>query len=158
MVHVSKWSQDISEANCWAFAYLTSPTGTTIVAGNTYYPIAWSFTNTVLKHFTLVATPAIKYTDGNGIYLKIDWFASVSSDTASTTVKLWIKKNWTLEAGSVMTMFCKNINEIYNVGWTVVVSLANKDEIQLVITSDKTGSILTVQNYTTAINEFFDKL
>lgn len=157
MVNLIKWSEEVSNANSWAFAYLTAPTATTATLANTYYPISWSFTN-LLKNFTLVATPAIKYNNGNGIWFQINYSSSVSTAHPSSTLRLGIKKNWVLEIGSVMAMFCRNAWELYNVSWTCVVNLQNKDEIQLVIASEFAWEVITIWNYITTINEFFDKL
>ena len=55
-----------------------------------------------------------------------------------------------------MSTFCKNVGELYNLSGTTVVELATNDKIQLVVTSDGSGDIITFNNFTTTINEFFD--
>jgi len=46
--------------------------------------------------------------------------------------------------------------EPYSFSGTCVVELATDDEIQLVVTSDGNGDVITFDNFTTTINEFFD--
>lgn len=158
MVHVQKWSQDISQDACWAFAYLSAPADTTVVTGGTYYPIAGTFTNVIIRNFEYVATPWIKYINWNHIFFKINWCATLSSNHTNCTVTLWIKKNWVLQTGSLMSSYCKTIWELYNIAWVYVWELDHNDVIQLVLTADWDGDVVTINKYTTAMCEFFDKL
>lgn len=142
----------------WVYAYLTTPDDTTVTTALTYYPIEWTFNNDITENFTsaTVHTPWIKYSWTLTQYFEIDWHASSSANVANTTISFWIKKNWTLVAGSVMTQFCKNTDQLYNLSWTCVLELEQWDEIQLVLTTDWDWDIITVDKYTTTINEFFD--
>lgn len=137
-------------------AYLPTTADTTITTAGTYYPIEGSFTNDVIENFTLVATPAIRYDGTLTQCMEVDWHASLSADTANTTVHLGIKKNGTLVDASLMAQFLKNADQIYNISGTCVVEMATNDEIQLVVTSDGDGDVLTFEHYTTTITEFFD--
>ena len=140
------------------FASLSAPASTTITTAATYYPIGGTFTNSPLEGFgaAVTYTPGIKYSVYKTQYFEIDWHASVSADINNTTITLGVKKNGTLSTPSLMTQFCKNANQIYNISGTIVVELAQDDEIQLVVTSDGNGDIITFDNYTTTITEFFD--
>jgi len=140
----------------WVFAYVSTPAITTITVGNTYYPVAWTFTNAVIENFTAVWTPAIRYDWSATQYFEVDRHATVKTNHNSCTVSIWIKKWWTLVAGSEMTTLCKTALEHYNISWTCVVSLATNNEIQLVVTADTNGDEVTCDYFTTTINEFFD--
>lgn len=141
---------------CGVFAYLTADAATTITTAGTYYPIAGTFTNDPLEDFVTVADPAIQYKGTKTQYFEIDWHATVAADQNSTTIVCGIKKNGTLLTSSRMGTLCKTANEMYNISGTVVVELTTDDKIQLVVTSDGNGDILTFHFYTTTIREFFD--
>lgn len=140
------------------YAYLTEPTGTTITTAGTFYPIGGSFTNAPVEGFgvAITYTPGIKYTETLTQFFEIDWHTSVSASVNTTTVTLAISKNGTLIPGSDMLHLCKNSDQTYNLSGTCVVELAEGDEIQLIVTSNGDGDVLTIHKYTTTINEFFD--
>lgn len=138
------------------FAYLSASANTTITTAGTYYYINGSFTNSPIENFSLVADPAIRYDGTKTQHFETDWHATISADIANTTVTIGIKKNGTLVTSSLMSTFCKNVGELYNLSGTTVVELATNDKIQLVVTSDGSGDIITFNNFTTTINEFFD--
>lgn len=142
---------------CGVSAYLDTPAATTIITAGTYYPIAGTFTNSPIEQFTsgTVYAPSIKYTGSYTQYFEIDWHATVTANNASTTVSIGVKKNGTLVAGSVMSNMLKTAAESYSYSGTCVVGLATNDEIQLVITTDGSGDIITTNNFTTTISEFF---
>jgi hypothetical protein len=137
------------------FAYLSASANTTITSAATYYPIAGTFSNNIAQVFTGVATPAIRYDGTETLHFEIDWHASFKANTTATTVKYGIKKNGTLITGSEMGMYCKYADELYNLSGTCVVELTKDDEIQLVITSDGDGDIISNEYFTTTINRFF---
>jgi len=140
------------------YAYLNTPASTTITVAATYYPINGTFTNAPIEGFSAatVVTPGIKYDEALTQYFEIDWHASVYCDHNTTTVHFGIKKNGTLLPGSVMGSMCKNASQVYAISGTTVVELATDDEIQLVVTSDGSGDVITMEHYTTTITEFFD--
>jgi len=55
-----------------------------------------------------------------------------------------------------MGSFFKNSNQPYSISGTVVVSLAEDDEIQLVVASDEAGAKIKFYHFTTTVSEFFD--
>ena len=55
-----------------------------------------------------------------------------------------------------MSTFLKTQDELFNLSGTVIVELKYYDEVQLVVTCDSSGDVLTINNYVTSINEFFD--
>lgn len=148
----------LTSKKCGVYAYISSPTNTTITTAATYYPISGTFTNSPIEGFSAATTytPGIKYNEFKTQYFEIDWHSSLVSDTSNVTVSLGIKKNGVLISGSVMSQYCKNASQIYTLSGTCVVELAENDEIQLVITSDSNGNVVTIENYTTTISEFFD--
>jgi len=148
----------ITGLKCGAFASLDSSANTTITTSGTYYPILGTFTNDPLEQFDAATTytPGIKHTGTKTQYFEIDWHATLSADVANTTTHLGVKKNGVLVSPSVMAQFCKNANQEYAISGTVVVELAENDEIQLVVSSDGSGDVITFDHYTTTITEFFD--
>ena len=137
----------------YVFAYLSSSANTTITTSGTYYPILGTFTNSPTSLFSVTATPAIQYKDRKTTYFEIDWHASMSSSTVSTLISVGVKKNTVLSSPSIMTTFVKTSSESESFSGTVVLELSYDDEIQLVVTSDSHGDIITFENFTTTIRE-----
>lgn len=146
----------ISGKKCGVFAYLDAPADTTITAAGTYYPIQGAFTNDPIEDFTAVPTPAIRYDGPKTQYFEIDWHAAGYGDANGQTIHIGVKKNGVLCTASVMGTFLKFLGEEQSLSGTCVVELATNDEIQLVVTSDGNGDILTLEQFTTTITEFFD--
>ena len=140
------------------YAYLSAQADTTITTASIYYPVAGTFTNAPVENFSsgTVYPPSIKYDGTLTQYFEIDWHATIKADAAATTVGFGVKKNSSFVTGSDMSTLCKTAGEEYSLSGTCIVELAQNDEIQLVVTSDGNGDIITVVHYTTSINEFFD--
>ena len=140
------------------FASLSAPTDTTITVADTYYPIAGTFSNDPLEGFVGATAypPGIKYNESMTQYFEIDWHATVIPDSNTTTVHFAIKKNGVLVTSSIMGSLLKNNGQPYNLSGTCVIEMSTGDEIQLVVTADGNGDVLTIQHYTTSITEFFD--
>lgn len=136
------------------FASLDIPAGTTITTAGTYYPIAGTFTNNPTVGFDVVADPAIKFTADDTLYFEIDWHATFEAPHNNCTVSFGISKNGSLIISSRMSAFAKNLDQIYALSGTTVVELSQDDKIQLIITSDTDGDVITVDNYTTTIKPF----
>ena len=140
------------------FAYLSAPEETTTGATGVYTPILGTFVNAPIECFSAATTytPGIKCDCTLTQYYEIDWHASVSADANGVTFHCAIKKNGTLLDGSVMGTFAKNLNQPYALSGTVVVELAQGDEIQLVAESNDDGGKMNFLHFTTSISEFFD--
>ena len=148
----------VTGKKCGVFAALSASADTTITTAGTYYPILGTFTNDPIEDFgaATVYTPGIKYTGSLTQNFEIDWHATFSADSNNADVTCAIKKNNVLVATSVMTTRCFTADAPYAASGTCVVELAEDDEIQLVVTSDDDGDVITFSNYTTTISEFFD--
>jgi len=151
-------SGSLTGKKCGIFAALSAPADTTVTTAGTYYPIAGTFTNSPIECFGAATTytPGIKYADTLTQFFEIDWHASFSADDAGRTITIGVKKNDVLVAISAMSQFCKNADQSYALSGTAVIELATDDEIQLVLTSSTNGDVITMDNYTTTISEFFD--
>ena len=148
----------VSGKKVGVFAALDAPANTTITTAGTYYAIAGTFTNSPVEGFGVATTytPGIKYAETLTQHFEIDWHATVEADQVNTDVTVGIKKNGTIVSSSVMKMRCFSASAPYTLSGTCVVELAQNDEIQLVVTSDGNGDVITFDNFTTTINEFFD--
>lgn len=148
----------INGKKCGIFASLDSPTNTTITTAGTYYPILGTFTNSPMEDFGAATTytPGIKYTGAKTQHFEIDWHATGSGDSAGITTHIGIKKNGVLCSAGVMGTFLKFTGEMQALSGTCVIELATNDEIQLVITADGNGDVITINQFTTTITEFFD--
>ena len=137
-----------------AYAYLTAKDDTTITTAATYYPIEGVFNNDLMEDFSLTASPGIQYDGTLDQYFEIDWHATFSIDAISTAT-FAIYRNSNLVDGSEMSAYANVAEEKYNVSGTCVVLLSNADEIQLMVTSDGSGDVVSVYNFTTTIRTFF---
>lgn len=148
----------ITGKKCGVFASLDSPNNTIVTTAGTYYPIEGIFTNSPIEEFgpATTYTPGIKYTGTKTQYFEIDWHAVGSGDSAGITVYLGIKKNGILCTHGVMGTFLKFIGEKQSLSGTCVIELETNDEIQLVLTANNNGDIITINQFTTTITEFFD--
>ena len=136
------------------FAALITETSTTITTANTYYPISGSFANSPLANFCLVSDPAIQYDDIHK-WFEIDWHATAYADANNTTVHIGIRKNNQLLESSIMGTFLKTADEAQALSGTLALDLNSGDKVQLVVTSDGDGDIITFKHFTTTIREFF---
>jgi len=137
------------------FAYLQAPASTTVVTAGTYYPINGTFGNDPIESFSLVADPAIQYDGDHGHYFEIDAHANVKGDSNGMTITASIKKNGTLFTPMNTPAYLKTANEPQSMSGTAVVYLENGDKIQLVVTADGDGDVVTFDNITTTIRPFF---
>ncbi len=145
----------VSGKKSGVFAYLTASTNTTVTTADTYYPIAGSFTNSPMEDFSF-DTDHLEYDGNKTQYFEIDWHASISGDANGITCDIGVKINTTVVTSSVMGTYLKTSGEVQALSGTCVVELETDDEIQLVLTSDSDGDVITVEHFTTTISEFFD--
>lgn len=136
------------------FAYMTAKNDTTVTTAGTYYPIVGTFNNDLSEDFTATASPGLQYDGTLDQYFEIDWHTTFSIDNISTaTFAIYVNSN--LVAGSEMAAYAKIAEEKYSVSGTCVVLLSEDDEIQLMVTSDGSGDVVSVHNFTTTIRTFF---
>jgi hypothetical protein len=142
------------------YGYLDAPTGSTVASGGTYYPILGTFNNAPLEGFgeAVTYTPGLRYLETKPTHLLVTFFGTLSSNEDVTTVRVGLKKNGVLVAGSSIPCFCKVSDEMYSLGGGVVVlsSVVEGDEIQLVVTADISGAVITFNSFNTTIMEFFN--
>lgn len=138
------------------FAYLTAEADTTITTAGTYYPILGTFNNDPIYNFSsaTVNTPGIKYDDSETMFFEIDWHATISASVLDTNVNVAISKNGTELAQSTMSAKCLQVNSPYNLSGTCVVELSEDDEIQLIVTADGDGDVITFTKFVTTIRPF----
>ena len=153
---------DISAANLTkleygVFASLGSPSNTTITTGGTYYPISGTFTNNPSQGFSTTADPAIQFDEDDYTWFEIDWHCTFSCSTSNSTISVGIGDTSDVYSQSVMQSFAKNADQLYQLSGTLVVALNQNDKIQLLITSDTSADVITVNNFTTTIKAFITK-
>lgn len=137
------------------FAYLSSPTTTTVTTAGTFTPIQGTFVNSPIEDFTIVGGTLV--CNKAGVY-EIDWNSAFKADANGTTVYLGIAINsevLTTSNPSVMSIYCKTLNETFPLGGTDVLTLKEDDVVSLELTSDGDGDVITVQQYTTTIARFY---
>ena len=142
---------DANEEN-YAFAYLSASADTTITAAATWYAVQGAFTNS-FSNFEL-DTDKIKYIGTHDHIFEIDWHAKAASDAVSATFNITVSINGTPVEASKMGGFAKTAGEPISVSGTEIVTLEPNDTIQLVIQSDKAGSVITVGQFVTSIAKF----
>lgn len=146
-------SPTVEIANVWG--YISVPADTTITTAGTYYPILGTFVNdSTLFSAAVVNTPGIKYDGTITRKFEIDLHSQVTASVLNTVVTLGVFKNGVLIPGSDISNMIRNTGEPYAASLTVVVSLAQDDEIQLMVTTDDDGDVLNFQNLQTTIRPF----
>lgn len=140
------------------FAFLAAPAVTTITTAGTYVPIAGIFNNDPIEGFSAATTytPGIKYTESKTTHFEVDWHAALEANLNNTEVKVTTAVNGMVCPDGIMTQFCKNLNQPYNMSGTCLHELSEGDELQLIVTSNGSGDQITFDNFTTTISEFFD--
>lgn len=139
------------------FAALTAEANTTVTTAGTFVAISGTFSNTPLEGFSFTADPAIKLENGSGFY-KVEWAASAKGDSNGIQVHIGIAKNGetlTTASPSVMCSFLKTANESQALGGVFVLELEQGDTVQLQLTADGNGDVITLTHFTTAISQFF---
>ena len=136
------------------FASLNTPADTTITTGGTYYPINGAFTNSPSQGFSTTADPAIQFDEDDYTWFEIDWHCTFSCSTSNSTISVGIGDTSDVYSQSVMQSFAKNADQLYQLSGTLVVALNQNDKIQLLITSDTSADVITVNNFTTTIKAF----
>ncbi len=126
-----------------------------MTTAGTYYPINGTFVNSFSQFSAAVTnTPGIKYDGSDTLVFEIDLHAQVEADSLNTDVTIAVYKNGVLVPGSEITGRCRDASSPYPQSSTTVVSLTTNDEIQLMVTSDGDGDVLTFTNLQTTIREF----
>ena len=146
----------VTQKKLGTFATLTSEADTTITTAIRYYPINGSFTNSPSEGFTPVATPGLRYDATKTLYFKVSWACSFECDVAGTTVVVGIALNENSVTESLIRTYCKYAGESVNSSGIVVLELSTNDEVQLIVTSDSSRSIVSFNNFNVAITQFFN--
>ena len=133
----------------FVYAFLPNSTDTTITVAGTYYPITGPFTNDPLIGF-IFDTDHIEYSGPITRHFEIDWHSTLQADNIGTIVHVGISINSAAPI-AVSATTCRTANDEYALSATAVVSLKTDDEIQLVISADGSGDVITVDHFTTTI-------
>lgn len=139
------------------FAGLTAASNTTITTASTFYPIVGTFTNVPMQGFSFTVDPAIRLDNGNGFY-EIVWGGSFQGDSNGMKIHVGVSINGetiTTAHVSAVCTFLKIANESQAMGGVYVTELAQGDIVQLQITADNDGDVVTINHFTTTIKKFF---
>lgn len=140
------------------FAYLTAQADTTITTAETWYPIEGTFSNSPFENFVAatVNPPGIKYNHNITQYFIVAGQLTFSSSAlTSPTVTVTLKKNGSIVPACEMSLYTKNANQKYSLAGSYVLELEEGDEIQMVMTSDTDGNVVTVYQFLLSIMRFF---
>jgi len=144
---------DDVQGKAGASAYLSAPSSVETTVAGSWYPIAGTFTN-AFEDFEF-DTDHIKYIGDEDYVFEIDWHASLTTDTSTTTFHIAIKHNTTVLDAQQMGAMLKNTNQYVPCSGTSVIELTKNDEIQLVCSSDKTEANLSFEHFNATINKFY---
>jgi len=148
----TKGGNPMSTTNCpGVFAYLNAPEDTTVTTAGIYYPVQGNFTNAPMKGFT-IPVDKLTYDADADFYFEIDWHSSFSVAPTGANVKFGIAVNGAIVPSSVMLSYAANL--ILQASGTTVFKLTKGDEVELVLTSDADGDVVTVYTFTTTIRTF----
>lgn len=133
------------------YSYLTESADTAIAVAETWYAIQGVFENE-FENFEL-DTDKIKYTGDQDYKFEIDWHAKLAHSANSATINITISVNSVPVETVKMGGFAKTIGEPIQLSGTEIVTLSKNDTVQLIIESDKTGTV-TIGNFVTSLNKF----
>lgn len=136
-----------------ATASLDASSNTTMTNATDWYLIQGAFTND-FEDFEL-DTDKIKYIGTETYSFEIDWHAKLASDTVAATVNITVSINGTPTESNKQGIYLKTAGEPGAVSGTEVVELSTNDTIQLVIQTDKAGSVITVGQFNTTCTKYF---
>ena len=140
-----------------AFAYLTAAAATTIVTAGTFLNIAGAFTNDPMVGFSIVGDKLTYDAGSVDQEFEIDWGASFSADAIRSTVHIGVSINGAVlstTGRSARGTFCKNINQEYAVSGSLVAVVKAGETVELQITSDGAGEVITVSHFGATIRRF----
>jgi len=148
----------MNKSKAGVFAYLSASANTTITTASTFQYIEGTFLNPVIEGFSLTASPAIQCDITQVREYEIDWHATIKGNSNGINVKVGIGITGAQpNASSIMGTYLKTSGESQAVSGTTVVELGYGDEVQLMITTDGTADIMTVDYFTTTIRPFFEE-
>lgn len=132
--------EDSSEEN-YVSAYLNASTDTPITLAATWYPILGVFTNSFsnfefdVDKIKCIAPRTNKY--------EIDWSVKCASDTPAATINVTVMINGVAIETSKMGAYAKTSGEPVSFSGTEPAMLSFGDTVQLVVQSDKAGSVVS---------------
>ena len=150
---VDEYLEDVIDQSS-VYSYLSSSSTTTISVAETWYAVQGSFVND-FTNFEL-DTDKIKYIGDNDYKFEIDWCAKIAHSVVSSTVNVTISINGIPIETAKMGTFAKTAGEPVSFSGSEVVTLTKDDTIQIVVQSDKAGTV-TFGNFVTSLNKFVIK-
>ena len=130
------------------FGYLPNPATTTIAAAGVYQLVSGPFANPVLRGFS-VGMDYIQYTGTHDKLVKIICFTTLESNVNNNIITIAVYHNGVLITGSETIREMKFAGDINSWGLTCDTVIKNGDTIQLVVKSNKVGSVVTFNNFQT---------
>lgn len=134
--------------HCCVYAYISTPANTTTTNAGDWYRLEGTFTNEILRGFSIPAT-LLTY-NGQTRYFQITILGSFTSDTNGTELTLGIYKNGVLEANSQMITYLKTSGEYYAMGLCDIISLADTNTLEIRIKSNQAGANIQAVTLTTS--------
>lgn len=128
-----------------AFGVLDEPTATTITTADQYYPVAGTFNNTLLGW---------DYTPGCYVYDRnkprsvfVAWSTALTADKSLTIVHIALRINGVVRETSRMGTKCQIVDDVYGITGMDYISLNQGDDVEMVITADGDGDVITVNHF-----------
>lgn len=135
-----------------AYAYISTPAVTTTTEAGTYYRLEGTFTNEISNGFSIVGDK-LTYSGQTQLF-EIKVCASFQSDTVNTEITMALYKSGVLQTNSLMTVEVDATTDIHNIALIDVIELADEDNIEIRIKSDKAGAEITAVTGNTSANVF----
>ena len=137
------------EQTAVVYGCLNAPDTTTITTAGDYYQINGTFANT-LDGWGLVSG-CYAYNLNKPRRFVILWATSLSANRQFTNVFIAVRVNGVVREMQRMGTRCFSLNEPYSFSGIDSLLVADGDDVDLVITSDGSGDIITVGNLAVAI-------
>lgn len=134
----------------YAYAGLSVPGDTSCILADTYYPLVGTFVNDPMVGFSVDVDHIVYDRDDTRVF-EIDWHATLEVNANGRKIHIGLAINGVVTHESTMCAYCKYSAEPVSFSGTKVVELKKDDEIQIMVSSDGAGDVVTTRHFTTSI-------
>ena len=140
-------------------AFAPSPLTVTTTNAGTFYYVPGDVQVVEIQYFIPSSGVAAQYTYPETLVFELDWVISYSTDAPGVTITPALS----LIRGGVSTIFedeamsglAKTAGELYPLSGTLTPTLKRNDIIALVLTSDNSGTAVTLEKFSLTVRRFY---
>jgi hypothetical protein len=142
---MSQWQTlaALQAVTAFGYCYVSSPAGTTVTSGGTYYLVAGTFAAGTLDQFTHNGSGRLTYTGTTTRLFSVD--VSISMTSTNNIITHWrVAKNGTTIANSEQKRKVSTGSDVGNSSVHAEVELAANDYVEVFCTSDIGQDVISI--------------